>query len=298
MPTVLVVDDGALDRALAGACIKEHGYQPLFAENGRQALESIARDKPDFVLTDMQMPELDGLQLVRAIRKDHPSIPVIVMTAHGSEDIAVEALKLGAASYVPKRSLRERLKQSLRVVENVARAMNRSAKVRSLLEYSEHRFVIGNERDAPMAIINYLVDGLRNFNFCDDGKLIQITTALAEALTNAIDHGNLELDSKLREGNDYRDLGDLRRTQPPYCHRRVFVTARLVPTHATYIIRDEGPGFDPSQLPDPRDPENVLMASGRGVMLIRTFMDEVRFNATGNEITMVIHSDTAARPAT
>jgi len=55
----------------------------------------------------------------------------------------------------------------------------------------------------------------------------------------------------------------------------------------TFIVRDEGPGFDPSALPDPTDPENLLKPCGRGVMLIRTFMDQVNFSAKGNEITMV-----------
>jgi anti-sigma regulatory factor (Ser/Thr protein kinase) len=56
---------------------------------------------------------------------------------------------------------------------------------------------------------------------------------------------------------------------------------------ATITIRDEGPGFDPSSLPDPTDPENIGKISGRGLLLIRTFMDDVRFNETGNEITLV-----------
>ena len=55
----------------------------------------------------------------------------------------------------------------------------------------------------------------------------------------------------------------------------------------TFTVRDEGPGFDPSKLPDPTDPANLEKISGRGLLLMRTFMDEVRFNATGNEVTMV-----------
>ena len=74
----------------------------------------------------------------------------------------------------------------------------------------------------------------------------------------------------------------------PYAERRVHVTVRLTPAAATFIVRDEGPGFDVSSLPDPRDPENLTKPSGRGVMLIRTFMDEVTFNERGNEITMVM----------
>ena len=56
---------------------------------------------------------------------------------------------------------------------------------------------------------------------------------------------------------------------------------------AVFVVRDEGPGFDPNSLPDPTDPENLLKPSGRGIMLIRTFMDAVSFNEKGNEVTMV-----------
>jgi len=61
----------------------------------------------------------------------------------------------------------------------------------------------------------------------------------------------------------------------------------LTKDEATFIIRDEGAGFDPNDLPDPTAPENLIRASGRGILLIRTFMDDVCFNDKGNEITMV-----------
>jgi anti-sigma regulatory factor (Ser/Thr protein kinase) len=65
------------------------------------------------------------------------------------------------------------------------------------------------------------------------------------------------------------------------------VWAQLTHSEATISIRDQGPGFDPKSLPDPTDPENIGKISGRGLLLIRTFMDDVRFNDTGNEITLV-----------
>ncbi len=67
----------------------------------------------------------------------------------------------------------------------------------------------------------------------------------------------------------------------------MFVAAEESRTGVTYAIRDEGPGFDPSTLPDPTDPANLERVSGRGLLLIHAFMDEVRHNPTGNEITMV-----------
>jgi anti-sigma regulatory factor (Ser/Thr protein kinase) len=105
-------------------------------------------------------------------------------------------------------------------------------------------------------------------------------------------HGNLELSSQLRETNDkeYYRLGQERRRQKPYSDRKVFVTALDTPDESIYIIRDEGPGFDPAKLPDPLDPENMDRVSGRGLLLIRTFMDEVRHNPAGNEITVIKRS--------
>jgi len=289
MAKILVVDDAVLDQHIAGACVREQGSSPIFAQNGREAVELIDREKPDVVLTDLQMPEMDGLELVQHVRRTHPSVPVILMTAFGSEDVAVKALRAGASSYVPKKNLRRDLGEALRVVLAAVAASRQRDQVRQFLEESESRFVLGYEPGGTQALISYLRDGLTRLNFCDEAGLLQVSTALTEAITNAIDHGNLELDSGLRElPNDaYRRLGRERAHQPPYRDRRVYVTARLTPSEATYIIRDEGPGFDPSSLPDPTDPENLLKLSGRGVMLIRMFMDEVRFSETGNEITMI-----------
>jgi hypothetical protein len=112
---------------------------------------------------------------------------------------------------------------------------------------------------------------------------------LREALINAIEHGNLELSSHLRERDDDSYLQELRRRSElePYCSRRVTLCARETRDDVTYVIRDEGPGFNVSSLPDPTDPENLLKASGRGLLLIRAFMDEVSHNPTGNEITLI-----------
>jgi anti-sigma regulatory factor (Ser/Thr protein kinase) len=110
---------------------------------------------------------------------------------------------------------------------------------------------------------------------------------------NAIHHGNLEISSSLRESDErtYYNLAEERRHQEPYVDRRVHVFAKETNREAMYVIRDEGPGFDPRTLPDPTDPTNIEKVSGRGILLIRTFMDEVNHNKTGNEITMIKRRD-------
>ena len=124
---------------------------------------------------------------------------------------------------------------------------------------------------------------------CDQSGLILVGVALHEAMTNAIYHGNLELGSDLREQDEkaYYDLAAARQRQEPYQSRRVYVTGEVSRLEAVFIVRDEGPGFDPSLLPDPTDPANLEKVCGRGLFLIRTFMDAVEHNEAGNQITMV-----------
>ena len=108
MTTILIVDDSEVDRRLVGGLLqRETNYEVRFAHNGREALNDIRKLVPDLVLTDMNMPERDGLGLVNAVRLHYPHVPVILMTAHGSDDLAIEALEQGAASYVPKSHLND-----------------------------------------------------------------------------------------------------------------------------------------------------------------------------------------------
>lgn len=288
-PTILVVDDSPFDRQLAGMILSKERATAAYAENGRQALDLIAQDQPDVVLTDLQMPEMDGLTLVREVRRNFPSTPVILMTGQGSEEIAAEALRAGAASYVPKRNLNHDLSAALATVLAAIENRREREQVHSLVNHCEFSYQLGYESFGPKVLVNHLQEMLALMGICDNSGRLRAGTAIAEALVNAIDHGNLELDSKLREedGNKYRKLGQERTRQTPYSSRRVHVAARYTPAEAVFVIRDEGKGFDPSKLPDPRDPENLIRASGRGVMLMRTFMDEVRFNAIGNEITLI-----------
>jgi CheY-like chemotaxis protein/anti-sigma regulatory factor (Ser/Thr protein kinase) len=288
--SVLIVDDSAMDRHLAGAIVQKMGnWQSSFASNGVEALQVLERQRPDVVLTDMLMPEMDGLQLVTAIRSKYPLIPVILMTAHGSEDIAIQALQKGAASYVPKKSLARDLAETLDQVLSASKSRLQEARLLGHLDVHETRFTLPNDTSLIPALVAHVEEDITRLKLCDPSGLVLLGVALHEALTNAILHGNLELVSSMREVDEkqYYRLGVERRAQEPYMHRRVHMTTRFTPKDLTFQIRDEGNGFDPATLPDPTDPANLGKVSGRGLLLIQTFMDRVNHNATGNEITMI-----------
>jgi CheY-like chemotaxis protein/anti-sigma regulatory factor (Ser/Thr protein kinase) len=299
MTKILIVDDSPVDRQLAGRLVERRpgitasdrhtGLTAIYASNGREALDVIELEHPEVVVTDLQMPEMNGLELVQQIRATHPSIPVVLMTAHGSEDIAIRALKVGAASYVPKRESARDLLETVESVLEAAQTKRGHDRLMGFLTRTESQFVLDNDLALIPPLIAHLKENLAVMGGCDETMLLRVSVALREAVLNAIDHGNLELDSRMREESEvnYHRLGEERRQQAPYRDRRVHVMARETPAEAVYVIRDEGPGFDPSRLPDPLDPANLESASGRGLLLIRTFMTEVRHNATGNEITLI-----------
>jgi CheY-like chemotaxis protein len=294
MATILVVDDNPVDRTLAGSLVESHAdWKAVYANNGREALDVIGRSPPDLVLTDMVMPELDGLALVEEVRTHHPLVPVILMTAYGSEQIAIQALQKGAASYVPKGNLVKDLAETVESVLAISSGTRNQQRLLECLTQTESHFILDNEPGLIPPLITYLQDNLTRMKLCDEIGRIRVSVALQEALINAIHHGNLEVGSDLRERGDgsYEKLINERRIHKTYRSRRVYLTARESPAEAVYVIRDEGPGFDPSSLPDPTDPTNLERVSGRGLLLIRTFMDEVHHNAQGNEITMVKRRD-------
>jgi CheY-like chemotaxis protein len=294
MATVLVVDDSAVDRRRAEKLLtKGRSVTVQTAANGQEALDMLARQLPDVVLTDMQMPEMDGLRLVEEIRARYPAVPVILMTAHGSEEIAVQALQKGAASYVPKRNLAKDLPETIESLLGLSHSNRGQQRLLECLIQTESHFVLENDASLIPSLIGHLESNLTRMRICDENGLIRVAVALREALVNAIHHGNLELSSKLRERDEaeYYHLVEERRQQEPFQDRRVHVSAKESHREAVYVVRDEGPGFDPSTLPDPTDPSNLEKVSGRGLLLIRTFMDEVYHNKAGNEITMIKRTD-------
>ena len=288
MTTILVVDDSAMDRRIAGGLLEsEPDCQVLYAEDGAVALKSVDENLPDVVVTDMVMPNLDGLQFVEAMKRDFPLIPVIIMTAVGTEETAVQALKRGAASYVTKRRLAQDLIETVRMVLQAADdERNVSRLLVHRTQQADFKFVLENELPLLAASVTYMQQTMREMGLFDEAGRLQIGIALEEVLLNAMFHGNLELSSSLREADKptYHEVARARAQESPFRERRIFVDASFSPSGAEFKIRDQGPGFDPKTLPDPTDPANLHQVSGRGLLLIHAFMDAVAFNDSGNEV--------------
>ena len=141
METIMIVDDEKNYPLILSAILEEEGFESLTANSGREALDILKHSDVDLVLTDMKMPSMDGIELLEHIKTADSELPVIMMTAHGTVDKAVEAMQKGAYSYVLKPFDNERLV----LFVNKAIAMYRVVKEnRRLRDAVESQYSFGN----------------------------------------------------------------------------------------------------------------------------------------------------------
>ena len=299
MSKILVVDDSAIDRKLATRLLEKISDWSIDVEpDGARALERMSCDLPDVVVTDLQMPEMTGHELIDAVTRDYPFVPVVVMTSRGDELSAVKVLEAGASSFVCKNRLANDLVDT---VERVLAAAGKRRAEQSLIEQMDSvqaQFHIDNNATMIASLVSHLQKLVRDMNVLSESERLRVGVALEEALLNAAYHGNLEVSSNLREVDHaaYYRLARERVEIDPYRSRRIQIEIDFERgERLKYVIRDEGQGFNPRGLPDPTCPENLERPCGRGVLLMRTFMDSVEYNARGNEVTMI--KDVVREPA-
>ena len=302
MPVVLIVDDSEVDRRLVGGLLpKELDWLVEFADNGVTALEKMRLSVPDVVITDMMMPQMDGMELVSCIHVEFPQVPVILITGHGSETLAVEALQQGATSYVPKPVLAEKLLETVEQVLSLSRADRSYSRLVGCLTQTQYKFSLDNDPGLIPPLVDLIQQMLAGMQCCDSNARMHAGIALEESLLNAVLAGNLEMDSgqvqkarlQMRQGKR-SELVEARRRTPPYSDRIAFIHASISREEALFVIRDEGKGFDTSSVPEKFSAENLENRDGRGLVLMKNFMDEVRFNEEGNEVTMRMHCSSTA----
>jgi len=144
---VLVVDDETKMQRILEIMLQEMDLDVVRADNGRDALEVLKREAVDLVITDMRMPVMNGIELIRSLRESNETLPVIVITAHGTVETAVEAMRLGAVDYITRPFEVESVELAVRRAINVGKVQRENRYLRDELENGWDEFVGGS---APM----------------------------------------------------------------------------------------------------------------------------------------------------
>jgi CheY-like chemotaxis protein len=293
MPTILIIDDSPIDRELARSILAEEDSLTVeIVEDGRAGLARLKEGGVDLVLTDLVMPEVNGLQVVTTIRIDYPEVPVILMTSQGTDVIAVDALEQGAAGYVPKRMLNEWLVDTVQDVLSVASAGQAYHELAASFNSTQFDLTLQNDAALFDPLVDYVQQMAIGIQVVDPNGGYRLGVAFREALNNSLYRGNLELSREQMSEESERlvtggpSLVEQRRNEDPYRERKLDVAVRITRHEVEIIITDKGPGFDVAAV-SPTDKSTTLEdAPGRGLVLMRTLVDEVSFNETGNEVTL------------
>ena len=286
MAKILVVDDTAVDRRLAGGLLESSAnFDVCYAENGKEALQQIDLGLPDLVVTDLQMPEIDGLELVNTIGDKYPEVPVVLMTAHGSEVVAAQALANGAASFVPKSDLADNLVQTVMHVLVLAASDSRYNKILGCTRKTDFEFDLENDPSIIDPLIDMVQQVALSQGLLSPQNRVQLGVALEHGLSNAMIRGNLEFSREEMPVTNL-ELAKQRAAEDPYKDRRVYFRSLVTRDKAEFTIRDQGNGFDTDSILKSDNQESFSNGTGRGLVLIQAFMDEVEFADGGRELRM------------
>jgi DNA-binding NtrC family response regulator len=162
---IVIADDEPLTRKSLYEILKYQGYRVVMTANGQEALEVISKDPPDILISDLKMPKIDGLTLLRSVKKDFPSVSIVLMTAYGSINSAVEAMKEGAFDYVTKPILDSEIKIVIERIFEQKRLLDENSMLKDrLTQISRNRFhsIIGG--NSMMQKLYHLIESVASTN--------------------------------------------------------------------------------------------------------------------------------------
>ncbi|MCD0460423.1 ATP-binding response regulator [Roseiconus lacunae] len=294
MAKVLLVEDSPTQAIEMRMLLEEGCHEVKHAMNGKLALDVLAEDVPDIVVTDLEMPEVNGLELVEVMRTDYPHIPAILVTARGSEELASQALQKGAAGYVPKSDLQSLLNNTIVDVLGVIRTDASFTKLISTLKKNVFEFEMENDAELISPLVGLLMQVVAGMELISGADMNRLGVAIEHALVNAMFRGNLQLGRSVTPAHHAliyedasTDLIERRRSEEPYKDRKVYVHASASKDEIRIVIRDEGPGFDTDKVPRTVSADLFTTETGQGLVLMKSFADELSYNESGNEVTMV-----------
>ena len=262
---ILIIDDVEEIRISLSKIVEQLGVVPLTASNGLEALDLLQSEKIDLIITDLMMPEMDGLQFIVQSRKLNPRIPIAVISGYADIKNATFALTRGAFNFITKPF-------TIKEVENVIR---KGLRLRELSLGTDRLLkTIRNRTDITIPSFTHLLPSVSFYvlkecqwrGIDNENLLNNISVCIDETLTNALTHGN--------EGNPDKTIA---------------ITLQFDTKKFTFTIQDEGNGFDVKEF-DRQIKQNAIdIPNKRGLFIVEYLADEISFNDKGNEVTATIY---------
>ena len=288
---VLIIEDCESNAEILAEMVESAGHETCVVHDGLSGLDQARLYCPHVVFTDYRLPGIDGLEVCRRIRQMNRYAHVVMVTAFGSERVALDALHNGASNYLNKPINPDYLLYMLGKYDESVRGFEDLRRVNLCLR----RIAADLEMPSDPRLVIPVVDRiLREVE--DQWPQVDINglhLGLEEIIRNAIEHGNLEigLDEKACALNEFRltELMEERMEVPRLASRVVRINYEIQDDRLVCVVEDEGPGFDHTKPPDPLSEEGLQRLNGRGIFLTRAFFDRVTYMGRGNRVELIKH---------
>ncbi len=284
----LIVDDEPLVRRMLKRQLTRLECRVEQAADGREALACISGAVPDVVFTDIRMPVMDGLELLKVIRESYPQVIVVVITGARSLEVAAEALRLGAHNYLDKPFGFADIRRLIARYRPVVRRRMQRHECELLVRRRELHVELDTRIQLVPALAEFLVSDTEAS--LPESDRTGVLLGLMELIANGVEHGSLEIGAEakaaaLAEGGDaLEQLHAARQAMPEYRDRKVVIACMADANQCEWLITDEGPGFDVEAVTHPLSSSGLLRPCGRGIFLSRLQFDELEYLGTGNQV--------------
>jgi CheY-like chemotaxis protein/anti-sigma regulatory factor (Ser/Thr protein kinase) len=284
--TLLVVADNADTQAAILEHATAQGHAVISAATPAIGLSKFDMMQPDIVITDLFLPEQEGITLVEKIFERRPACPVLLLTDADDRESTMKGLRAGALDYVQQPIHEEAFAQ---VLQRAIHSLPASVDDAPGVEWLEHVLAMEPDPEYVESTVTWLMQETA-MGLADERQL-HLRAALQELIMNAVEHGCLEInyhDKADAMGKDkYDELIRQRRQDPRFRDRRATIRAiydkprRIL----TYKISDEGKGFDWRTW----EKSSFEMCptgdiSGRGIFFVRSFFPDIMYNERGNKV--------------
>jgi YesN/AraC family two-component response regulator len=295
---VLIVDDEPPICNMVQRFLGMNNYQGDSASNGKEALSKIQNDHYDIVLTDIKMPEMDGLTLMKLAKSIKPELIFVIMSGYGTLDSAIECMKMGALNFIKKPISIVELIATIKKAEELIITRNVPVKMKPYLIHIDKELEISTKdlNNNLEMIVNYLVSEIKELG-CAKLSVDNITMGLYEALSNAIEHGNLNLKKEISRENKIDVLDSFIKEKmeklklPEFANKKVKIKYLFSSDKFEFSIKDEGKGFNYREFLKGIDQNIYNDSLNKGLFLIKNVVHEVEFNDKGNEIKIIYYHD-------
>lgn len=276
-------------------------FVPEFFQNIESAIDYLTYGQ---VNSRLFVADFDALQeeeiknVIRRIYNDpwlHGTV-IVIIAEKISHIAASELIQDGVVDFISMHEIQYKLPTVIKISNDNSEIFETQQFSKEIKTHKKGNLLVKNNLSLVPKVTSTLMSFCYAVGFRNLDHFSRISLSLHEMVTNSIEHGNCEIgfDKKTEIILKNKSMAEMVREitkDPKFANRKVKITYDIGPDKAIFTIEDEGKGFQISDLPDPTGGDNIFAVHGRGIMMTKSFADEMNFNEKGNQVTMIFYNN-------